>query len=219
MTAAIEKSATHRSAASIPGVVRASMLVEKEPDRSQVFSYPGVRGRLVEIVTTGGAPVLSVVSLLIGEAQREGLPVVWVTTGPSLFYPPDFARNGVSVESLPVIQAGSRDRAFRATEHLLRSGVFGLVVVDLETPGPVRLGKLGTLNRLASLHDVGVIFLNRSEDRNDVPLGSLISLRISVELEHPRAHRFLCRIRAIKDRLAVEGWTREVDFHGADGLY
>jgi hypothetical protein len=204
---------------SLPGVIRASRLVSRgESPSASGFSLDALRGRLVEVVVEEGTPSLSIVSLLIARSQRCGDAAAWIAAGESRFYPPDFAANGVVLESLPVIDASSREQALRATEHLLRAAVFGLLVVDLEIPGHVSPGRLGTLNRLASLHRCIVVFLNRRNRVDDV-LGSLISLRIAVALDHRGPNEFIGTIRALKDRVHPDGWVEEVFFRGTDGLY
>lgn len=207
-------------AVTFPGVIRASLLADPVPEGlpGERFSFESVSGRLVEIVVDRSTPVLSVLSLLIRQAQQRGFSVAWVSTGPSIFYPPDFYQNGVSIASLPVVRVGTRKSALRVAEHLLRSEAFGMVVVDLEL-GVSKHLVLGRLNKLAGLHQSAVIFLNHLGPHSFTTLGSLISLRISVGLEHPGPNLFICSIRALKDRRAMAGWREEVVFRGTDGLY
>jgi hypothetical protein len=204
----------------IPGVMRATSLVESEVEtEKQSLSIPSLRGRLVEIVVGGATPALSILSILIREAQQLLDPVVWLEAGTSIFYPPDFHENGVVLDAMPVIQTGTRDRAVRTAEHLIRADAFGMIVIDLEESGSLKPGRLGTLNRLAALHRVAVVFLNHCGAADEQSLGSLISLRIAVELEHPESNRFHAKIRALKDRRNPDGWVEEVVFRGTDGLY
>ena len=208
------------SIASIHGVMRATRLLDPgEQPRFNPFSFSALRGRLVEIVVNSGTPAFSLIAILLKSAQRLSEPVVWISAGGSIFYPPDFSENGISIEHLPVVWTNGREPALRATEHLLRSGAFGLLVVDLEKPGEIKPGRLGTLNRLASLQQIVVVFLNTYSDGQREGLGSLISLRLSVELAHSGPNQFVCRVCAVKDKHAPAGWVQEVMFRGTDGLY
>ncbi len=204
--------------AGIQGIVPASRLVTSaETGRSGAFSFDALRGRLIEIPLDVGTPAFSVVSLLLREAQAQSEPAAWVTSGTSIFYPPDFEVNGVNVTHLPVVWSGSRECALRSTEHLLRSGAFGLVVVDLDGRGEVRTSRLGAINRLAEFERALVVFLTVAGKESE--LGSLISARFIVDIVRKKPNRFVCRIRAVKDRRAPDGWVEERIFRGADGLY
>ena len=203
----------------IPGVRRASTFVESDVMQSvQSLSYASLEGRLVEVVVGGGTPALSLISVLVRQAQGLHEPVVWLEAGSSIFYPADFGENGVDLGAMPVIWTGTRERSVRVAEHLLRADAFGMIVIDLEESGFLKPGRLGTLNRLAALHRVAVLFLNHRSPE-DPGLGSLISLRLAADLEHPEPNRFICRITALKDRRAPDGWVEEVEFRGTDGLY
>ena len=207
------------SLSSIHGVTRAIRLIapDEHSDRNP-FSFSALRGRLTEIAVESGTPAFSLLSILLKSAQRLEEPAVWVAAGATIFYPPDFSMNGVTIERLPVVWTSSRESALRATEHLLRSGAFGLIVVDLETPGELLPGRLGTLNRLASLQQIVVVFLNTRSNGQE-GLGSLISLRLSVKLQHKGPNHFVCRVIATKDKQTPAGWVQEVPFRGTDGLY
>ena len=204
----------------IPGVMRATRLVDAESTTgTQSFSFSTLRGRLTEIVVGGATPALSILSILIRQAQQLFEPVVWLEAGTSIFYPPDLHENGVVLGAMPVVWTGSRDSAVRTAEHLIRADAFGMIVIDLEESGSLKPGRLGTVNRLAALHRVAVVFLNHCGATDEQSLGSLISLRLAAELEHPEANRFIARIVALKDRRNPDGWEEEVVFRGTDGLY
>ena len=191
---------------------------ERRQTHQDPLSFFALRGRLIEVVVGPGTPALSLISLLLRRAERASEPIAWVSAGSSIFYPPDFSENGVSLSELPVVWTNGREQAFRASEHLLRSGAFGLIIVDLQQPGEMKPGRLGTLNRLAALQRVVVVFLNsRSAPHHE--LGSLISLRLMVDLHHAGPNRFVCRVAAVKDKQAPAGWVQEVVFRGTDGLY
>jgi recombination protein RecA len=91
-------------------------------------------GRLVELSAGGASATLTVATGLVLEAQRAGEPVAWIAPGDDgTFYPPDLAESGVDLGALVVIRAPScQPRAMlTAADRLLRSGAFGLVLLDL----------------------------------------------------------------------------------------
>ena len=170
-------------------------------------------GNIVEL--SGRAPgKLSTVARLIARAQACGEPVAWVAQRESSsFYPPDFARVGVDLASLVVVRVPARasqaaetrseQRApsgqaarepakhvgahavVRATEILLRSGAFGLVVVDLSHEVP--RGELSWQSRLSGLvrmHEARLVLLTSSR-AEDPSLGPLVALRVTPEVRIP----------------------------------
>jgi recombination protein RecA len=167
-------------------------------------------GQLLEL--SGHAPgKLSTVVRLIARAQAEGEPVAWVGARDAAgFYPPDFALAGIDLASLVVVrmpvEPGSH-ALLRASEVLLRSGAFGLVVLDF--PGEVTLprGELSWQSRLSGLvrkHDARMVLLTGSA--HDAPsLGPLIGLRVAPEAVQPTAHpgRVLLTPRVLKSKLGL----------------
>ncbi len=160
-------------------------------------------GQLLEL--SGRAPgKLSAVVQLIVRAQAEQEPVAWVALRDvACFYPPDFARAGVDLTALTVVrlsaelpkgssvstEAGSHGLV-RAAEVLLRSGAFGLVVIDLSRGIP--RGELSWQARLSGLlrrHDARAVVLTESRAK-EPSLGPLVSLR--VEARFRAGERHLC---------------------------
>jgi len=95
------------------------------------------------------------------------------------FYPPDVAESGVDLAALVVIRAPDRKRRVHArAERCLRSGAFGLVVLDLAN-GKAELsmqiqGRLVTARANARCR--GRLVSPRRR-KNTASIGSLISLR------------------------------------------
>src|SRR5438445_10836474 len=89
------------------------------------------RGRLVELSARGATATLTAAAELVVEAQTQGEPVAWLALAAGTFYPPDVADTGVDLAALVVVRASDATSAARAAERLLRSGAFGLVVLDL----------------------------------------------------------------------------------------
>ena len=85
---------------------------------------------------------------LVLDAQCSAEPVAWVTRPGTTFFPPDVADNGIDLGGLAVVVVPSPTAVLRAADCLLRSGAFGLVVLDLysgsgepavEVPMPVQV--------------------------------------------------------------------------------
>src|SRR5438093_9453381 len=69
-----------------------------------LWGLDALRGRLVELSARGAAATLTSAIELVGEAQRSGEPVAWVTLGHATFYPPDVADSGIDLAALAVIR-------------------------------------------------------------------------------------------------------------------
>jgi recombination protein RecA len=142
---------------------------------------------------------------LVLRAQAEGEPCAWVSPrDESSFYPPDFAQAGIDLSALVVIrvppEAGSHG-VVRATELLLRSGAFGLVVVDFSQGVPK--GELSWQSRLSGLlrsHDARVVMLTRSE-AHEPSLGPMVSLRLEPQLSPHSSSRVSLGQRVLKCKL------------------
>lgn len=179
-------------------------------------------GRLGELSGRGAGAQLSLAFSLVAEAQRQGEPAAWITTRSSTFFPPDAAACGIRLDQLPVVFVPDAPAAARAADKLVRSGGFGLVVLDLALAvgaDPPRTGRLPAAQRaeippallsrlvgLAQQHEAAVLFL--TEKPVDEPsLGSLVSLRCEALRQDAGAGRFLCRARALKDKRHGPGWS------------
>lgn len=117
----------------------------KDP-REVPWGLPLLVGRLTEISGSGASGVLSCALGLVAEAQRNETrygPPAWVGSTGSLFFPPDAVRAGVSPERLVLLRLPSPAARFHAATSLVRSGAFGLVVVDLADPGRAPAGLTG----------------------------------------------------------------------------
>jgi recombination protein RecA len=164
-------------------------------------------GQLLEI--SGDAPgKLSTVASLLRRAQREGEPCAWVSLreGAS-FYPPDFAQAGVDLAALVVIRvpltAGSYG-VVRASELLLRSGAFGLLVIDFAERLPKgELTWQSRLSGLVRLHEARAVLLTPS--RADEPsLGPMVSLRVEPSWRVIAPARVVLSQRVLKSKLGGE---------------
>ena len=124
---------------------------------------------------SGTAPSLTAVAALILQAQQVGEAAAWIGFGNSIFFPPDVAEWGIDLEALPVIRVTDARAAYSAGDQLLRSGAFGLVVLDLKTRAQMPLAVQSRLAALARKHRAALVCLTRKE-KGAPSLGPLVSL-------------------------------------------
>jgi recombination protein RecA len=175
-------------------------------------------GRLVELTAHGASATLTTAIGLVRRAQEEGEPAAWIALPRATFYPPDVADSGVDLDALVVVRVGEGVAAARAAERLLRSGAFGLVVIDLGGDAGVPMAHQGRLVTLAQQHDAAVVFLT-DKAADAASLGSLVSLR--AEALRARADDgggFACTVRALKDKRRGPGWSITEVVRAPDGL-
>ena len=172
---------------------------------------------MVEVSSaTTGASLTAATSLVL-EAQHAGEPAAWITTGDSSFYPPDVAASGVDLEALIVVRAEST-RAARAADHLLRSGGFTIVVLDLAEDSRLRMSVQSRLSGLANAHRCAVVCLTRKT--GDTPsIGSLVSIRGETAVTREEFDRFAWEIHVIKDKRRGPGWSHSQRCRGPEGLH
>ncbi len=205
---------------------------EVTPETSP-WGLAALRGRLVELSARGATATLTTAAELVLEAQRGGEPVAWVVpwsldprTG--TFYPPDVADSGIDLAALVVVRAPSTIAAARAAERLLRSGAFGLVVldfasVDLESNRAQRLPDqvLGRLVSLAQSHDAAVVCIT-DKTAETGSLGSLVSMRAEAmrlrSAGSSSENSFEVTLRALKDKRRGPGWSRRGKARGPAGM-
>jgi recombination protein RecA len=171
------------------------------------WGYAALAGRLAELSGTGASALLTAAFGLVLEAQQAGDPVAWVTSRTSSFFPPDAAEGGVDLDALAVVRAEDAVQAARAADQLLRSGGFGLVVLDLASNAGaeprVPLPMQTRLAGLAQKHAAAVLALTaKGPDRPS--LGSLVAVRA----EATRGPGPTCEVRVIKDKRRGPGETR-----------
>jgi recombination protein RecA len=183
------------------------------------WSLGTVGARLVELSGQGAAPRLSLAFALVRDAQRRGETAAWVTHRDGTFYPPDAAAGGVRLDHLPVVFAPDAPAAARAADKLVRSGAFGLVVLDLGVAmaGSVPVPLLSRLSGLARQHEAAVVFLT-DKPSTDPSLGPLVSLRCEGTRQAAAGGRFACVVRAIKDKRRGPGWSSSEVRRGPVGL-
>jgi len=149
------------------------------------------------------------------EAQLQGEPVAWLAPVNGTFYPPDVAESGVDLAALVVIRAIDAMSAARAAERLLRSGAFGLVVLELGA-ADLSMQVQGRLVTLAQAHDAAVVCLT-DKSNETASLGSLISLRAEA-VRMREGNDLAFTVRALKDKRRGPGWTHTAKRRAPAGL-
>jgi recombination protein RecA len=175
-----------------------------------------VVGRLVEISGSTASAALTIAFTLVREAQERGEPVAWVTLAESVFYPPDAARGGIDLAALVVVRLSRAESIARAGEKLLRSGGFGVVVLDLGG-ADISMPLQTRLTGLAHRYHTALLCLTEKEG-GMFSLGSLVSLRAHAERKRVEGNRFACALRVLKDKRRGPTWSYEELYTGPAGL-
>ncbi|MBC7976377.1 MAG: recombinase A [Myxococcales bacterium] len=192
---------------------------QASPAEPEGWGLDAMRGRVVELSARGSSATLTTAIELVIEAQVAAEPVAWVTLANATFYPPDVAESGVDLSALVVVRVRDAITAARAAEQLLRSGAFGLVVLDFGGVGEVEvaMAHLGRLVTLAQAHDAAVVCVTKKA--SDTPsLGSLVSLRAEALRLCNRSHGYDVRVRVLKDKRRGPGWSRTIKRRGPAGF-
>jgi len=163
------------------------------------WGLPELAGRLVEISGEGASATLTFALGLVLDAQLRGENVAWVSARPDAFFPPDAAASGVDLGALPVVLAASLSPAGRAATHLLRSGAFGLVILDLPADAELPAPLLTRLSGLAQHHSAVLLCLT-VKGAETPSLGSLVSLRAEARHEPSADGAFRCELVVLKDK-------------------
>jgi recombination protein RecA len=225
----------HSASPAVKQLLRSRWIQRADPrPRAPVaWGLAELSGRLVELSSPPAVgAILTVTASLLLEAQQAGEPAAWIT-GPNAFYPPDLAARGVDLAALAVIRIERFKESLRAADVLLRSGAFGLIVLDLASlssvhghrrrgaTGPADL-PLAAQTRLAGLvqrHDATLICLTHKQ-QEQASLGSLITLHAAVA-RRPlagAAGRFSCEVTMVKDKRRGPGWQHTEICRGPPGL-
>lgn len=182
-----------------------------------VWSLGAFSGRLAEVSGGPASAVLTLTFRLVLEAQKLGEPAAWITARGSSFLPSDAADSGVDLGALAVIRVPQRRPArcltrrltrrltwclaagVRVADHLLRSGGFGLVVLDLGPGAHMPMPIQARLAGLVRKHRAALLCL--TEKSSEISsLGPLFSLRVEAIRTKAAAARFGCEARVLKDK-------------------
>ncbi len=193
-----------------PALRRLGDDVAHAPEGEPAWSRVELTGRLCELSAGVDGALLSAAMSVVLDVQLNGDPVAWVSATAATFYPPDAAACGVDLSALIVVRAIGARAAGRAADVLLRSGAYGLVVLDLGTSATLPAPLQGRLVQLASKHDAAVVCLTEKAAHED-SLGSLVSLRGEVrrQRESSVGTGYAYRVRVLKDKRRGPGWVVE----------
>jgi recombination protein RecA len=191
-------------------------------DVVELWGLAALRGRLIELSARGATATLTTAIDLVLEAQLASEPVVWIMLNTGSFYPPDVAETGVDLAALVVIRVHDATGAARAAERVLRSGAFGLVVLDLSGGAStqshdISMAHQGRLVTLAQAHDAAVVCLTE-KSADTASLGSLVSLRAEALRSRGPKDEFDLTVRALKDKRRGPGWTKKIKARGPAGF-
>ncbi len=191
-----------------PALRRLGDDVAHAPEGQPAWNRAELTGRLCELSAGADGALLSAAMSVVLDAQLNGDPVAWVSARAATFYPPDAAACGVDLSALIVVRAAGARAAGRAADVLLRSGAYGLVVLDLGTSATLPAPLQGRLVQLAAKHDAAVVCLTE-KSAEEASLGSLVSLRGEVRRrrETGLGTGYAYRVRALKDKRRGPGWV------------
>jgi recombination protein RecA len=196
------------------GVFRAADLKRSPENGSwQLDSLVGILAEISEELASGA---VSFAAEIMADAQDHGHPVAWVAGGDSVFFPPDLAERGIDLSAVAVIRVSGETDTLTAAEWLVRSGSFGLVLVDTEPGWKVSDAALGRLQKLAEHGQTAVVFLTRKRG-NDPSLGSRISLRGCIT--RTGAAPFQVHVHTVKDKRSGMSSRQTRQYDGPAGLH
>ncbi|MEE9386575.1 MAG: hypothetical protein V3V08_24430 [Nannocystaceae bacterium] len=174
-------------------------------------------GRLVELSGAGNAAPVTAAMGLVLESQERGEPAAWVCPPNRTYYPPDVAACGIDLSALVTVFISGGQQAAQVGDRLLRSGAFGLVVLDLGRDSFIPLALQGRLVTLAKRHSAVVVCVTE-KGPEQASLGSMVSLRAEVVRTQVGFSRFECTINVLKDKTRGPNWTHSEVIHAPDGL-
>ena len=181
------------------------------------WSFDLLKGRLSELTATPSSASLTFAAQLVLEAQKKSEPVAWICDRSCQFYPPDFVMNGVDISSLAIIHVPDAQSKARAAAELLRSGAFGLLVLDIGTDVRIPMPLQSRLLGLVQKYEAALLFLTRGDPLQT--LGSLISLRAETRRKRRKNGGFLYELEITKDKKRGPGATHAEVCRGCTGLY
>lgn len=209
------------SVLSIGDVRRASQLLDDQRPQAPPLDVDELRGRWTELTGGPGHPQVTLAAERLAAIHHAGEPAAWIGPTTSLFYPPDLAGWNPDWSALALIRVDEAHPAARAADKLLRSGAFGLVVLDLtgvdasQVPSPLA----GRLSGLAEQHDTAALLLTRrTADEAVSALSPLASLRVRLWWAQTGADRLRMEATVTKDKRRGPGHELQEVYDGPLGL-
>jgi recombination protein RecA len=186
------------------------------------WSLESAAGRLVEIAGAQDSAALTLAAQLVLDAQRAREQAAWILPADASFFAPDLTESGIDLDALVVVRGRDAAAGARAADKLLRSGSFGVVIVDIGPHPRIPTPLLARLASLAQRHHAALVFLTQHAEAAPAgrasSLGSLISLRVRARRQRMTADRFRCWIEVLKDKRRGPTWGYEEVCRGAPGM-
>jgi recombination protein RecA len=173
-------------------------------------------GRLTELSGRGATSSLTAATSVILDAQLAQEPCAWVTRSDSTFFPPDLAHAGIDLRTLAVVFVASAAQAARSATRLVRSGAFGVVIMDLGATSDIPIALQGRLAGLAIHHDTAIVFIT-DKPATAPSVGSMVSLRVEAQRVR-RGDAHVIHFAILKDKRRGTGWAHEEVVRGPAGL-
>ena len=192
----------------LPGVPVAVTVTEatEAAKASRPLRWQGeaLAGRIIELSGSTGRTSTAVSMLLA--AQRAGEAVVWIEPTDGSLYPPDLVAAGVDLDALVIVRVPTKEGPeglCRVAEWLVRSGGFGLLVMDLMGRAPAAQSPWQTrLSGMLRRHDAQLCVLSDSEAAAP-SLGAMVALRLEPQRQRDEDGSFLLSHRILKNKLGV----------------
>jgi len=208
----------------LPGVVRASALDDHSSAQAS-WNSSSLAGRFVELSVSeslsgsdrGSPAALTLSAALVLDAQKRGEPAAWVTSTTSTFFPPDVAEHGIDLDALVVVRLPDAAAIPRAGATLLRSGAFGLLVLDLGRNATMPTPLQARLVKLSQQRHATVLCLT-VKSPEDSSIGSMVSLRGTAVGSCRKPGSYTCEVRILKDKHRAATWTHREEYRGPVGL-
>lgn len=184
---------------------------------AMAWQFSELTGYLTELSSHEAPAATTLAMRLAWEAQLQAEAVAWVMGRGSTFYPPDALANGLDLEAMAIVRVPEPQAIGKATDYLVRSGGFGLVVLDLPSGTRIPERQLTRLLGLARKHGTAIVCLTTKPDTAP-SLGSLVSLRGHASRLRVRPGAFACELLILKDKRHAPGWQHKEVCHGPAGL-
>ncbi len=207
--------------------LRGIPLPEARP-QSTPWSLVLTAGRLVEVAGAEDTAALTMAFRLVLDAQQEGEQAAWIVPSESLFFVPDVLESGIDLDALVVVRVPDAVAGARAADKLIRSGSFGVVIVDAGPNPRIPVPLMARLASLAQRNHTALIFLTQhggapaptgaTPTAGAPSLGSLISLRVKARRQRVASDRFRCWLEVLKDKRRGPTWGHDEVCRGAPGM-
>lgn len=147
------------------------------------------KGGITVLSGPAGAGRMTLAARVVARETRAGRPAAWIDAKSSL-YPPALSLAGVDLDRVLMVR-GARERAFFATEQIIASGGFGVVVATGldEWIAPARLRRLQSATEGTNTATILVLEPRAAADVQNVELKLKLARKaqgIQVEVEKHR---------------------------------